>query len=173
MIQESQQPREEAEANESNESPKASESASKEAPAGGQAEHDAGSVDDLPEWAQNQIRALRRESANYRTQLQETREASVKSESDFEALKASLAEKDRELLRERIGAAHNLPTALRDRLRGETAEELEADAKSVAEFLRPTPGRVEEANPGGGLDSQARPELSAEDLYKQARALRY
>lgn len=172
-MEDSQKPLEEASAGESNESPKAEDGASTEAPADGQTESGADSLDELPSWAQNMVRSLRRESANYRTQLQEMRQASVKSESDFEDLKASLVAKERELLRERIGAEHNLPSALRDRLRGETAEELEADAKSVAEFLRPAPGRMEDTSPGGGLDSAARPEFSAEELYKQARALRY
>lgn len=133
---------------------------------------EADSVDGLPDWAQKQIKDLRRESANYRTQLQSVKDASVKTDEEFETLKAELAKKDVALVRERIASKHGLPDALRDRLQGETQEDLEADAKAIASLIHSPRQPVDSPSPSGGLDSGSSPALSVEDAVAAARRQR-
>lgn len=119
------------------------------------------------------VRDLRRESGNYRTQLQKVRDAQVKSEEEFSTLQAELAKRDRELVRERVGAQFDLPPALRSRLQGDTEEEILADAKEVAGLFKPASSGFDSTNPSGGLDSHAPPAPSPEDLAAKIRAQRY
>jgi len=88
------------------------------------------------------------------------------------------SEKEKELLRLRVASRKGLPTDLTDRLRGETEQELEADADKLLAFvdLSKSPG-VPPKKPGGAnipLDIKTMtPEeirKNAADLMKQARA---
>lgn len=88
------------------------------------------------------------------------------------------SEKEKELLRLRVASKKGLPADLTDRLRGETEQELEADADKLLAFvdLSKSPG-VPPKKPGGAnipLDIKTMtPEeirKNAADLMKQARA---
>jgi len=88
------------------------------------------------------------------------------------------SEKEKELLRLRVASKKGLPADLTDRLRGETEQELEADADKLLAFvdLSKSPG-VPPKKPGGAnipLDIKTMtPEeirKKAADLMKQAKA---
>lgn len=113
------------------------------------------------------VRDLRRESANYRTQLQKARDEKAQIESESSSLRA-------ELLRERVGAEAGVPAELRQRLQGSTAEEILADAKAIAAIVAPKPGGLGDATaPSGGLNSSEPPALSPADAAAKIRAQRY
>lgn len=96
------------------------------------------------------VKELRQEAAKYRTQNKELAEKakaydeyveSQKSEQEkqAEALATAMKERDTlraELLRLKVASAKNLPASLVDRLRGETEEEMLADAESLLEGLK-------------------------------------
>jgi hypothetical protein len=87
-----------------------------------------------------------------------------KSNTELEKLRSELAAKDRALLVEKTAQKFNLPTELRDRLRGDTAEELESDAKALAKFAvvkreAPASEAAATGNAVGVLDSGREEEL--------------
>lgn len=96
------------------------------------------------------VKELRQEAAKYRTQNKELAEKakaydeyvqSQKSEQEkqAEALAAATKERDAlraEMLRMKIASEKNLPASLVDRLRGETEDEMKADADSLLEGLK-------------------------------------
>lgn len=96
----------------------------------------------------------------------------------YEKTEKEKSEKEKELLRLRVASKKGLPADLTDRLRGETEQELEADADKLLAFvdLSKSPG-VPPKKPGGAnipLDIKTMtPEeirKNAADLMKQARA---
>lgn len=96
------------------------------------------------------VKELRQEAAKYRTQNKELLEKAQKydefvesqkseQEKQAEALQAAMKERDAlrsEMLRMKIASAKNLPASLVDRLRGETEEEMMADADNLLEGLK-------------------------------------
>ncbi|RPF45736.1 hypothetical protein EDD96_2300 [Streptomyces sp. Ag109_G2-6] len=110
--------------------------------------------DELPDWARKELAKVRNEAAGYRTRLRdaETKLSGAKSPEEFEAaladVKAKNAELERSLLVSTVARKFDLPEALAGRLRGETPEELEADAKALQALVTPA------APPslGGGLN---------------------
>lgn len=131
------------------------------------------SVDELPEWAQQEIRNLRREAGNYRTQYNAVKDAAVKTEGEFNALKQQLEVKEREFTRERIGADLGLPAELRSRLRGDTEDEIRADAQAVAALIKPAAPQQPPATPSGGLDTSSDPAPSPTAAAELIRSRRY
>lgn len=119
----------------------------------------------------NQVKSLRREAANYRTQAREHREKAEKLEADLAAMQAEMGAKDLELARERIGSELGIPAALRSRLTGATEEEIKADAESLATLV--VPPKQSLGDPSGGLDSSKPASKSVSDLAAMARAARY
>lgn len=104
-------------------------------------------TDDLPEWAREKLTKANAEAANYRTKLREAENKlkDVKTLEEVDALIAEFkaereddekksADQIRELLVENIARQYKLPAKLSKRLSGNTREELEADAKELAEF---------------------------------------
>lgn len=107
------------------------------------------SVDKLPAWAQKLVGDLRKENAGHRTAKtkaeKDATEAARKAAEEqgqfktlYETEKAAreVAEKaktEAELaaLRSAVGTQYKLPAELHSRLKGETKEELEADAKAL------------------------------------------
>lgn len=96
----------------------------------------------------------------------------------YEKTEKEKSEKEKELLRLRVASKKGLPADLTDRLRGETEQELEADADKLLAFvdLSKSPG-VPPKKPGGAnipLDIKTMtPEeirKNAADLMKQAKA---
>jgi len=114
---------------------------------------EAQSVGDLPEWAQKLITETRGEAAKYRkerAQAKKEADAAARKQAEeqgefkrlYEEANAKLAEAEQRAqaaelarLKADIGTRLQLPAALIDRLRGETAEELEADAKALLDAL--------------------------------------
>lgn len=100
----------------------------------------------------------RREAADRRVKNRELSEslASAKTEDDIRQAVAEHEDKvaalERELLMRDVAAEHGIPEALRARLVGETREEIEADAKALAEMFG---AQMRSTNPRGGLDPQA------------------
>jgi hypothetical protein len=111
-----------------------------------------------PESAAAEIKALRAEAAKYRKEREAAQKEQEKAEQkrlaeqgeykklfeDAQAKAAELTEavkaRDLALLRQQVATAKRLPDALADRLRGETREELEADADALlaAVPMKPT-----------------------------------
>lgn len=110
--------------------------------------------DELPEWAREKLTKANAEAANYRTKLREAEKklADAKTPEELEAAREEIRteseQRERSLLIENVALLHRLPKELAERLRGETREELEADAKALAKFadIDQDPGDLE-----GGL----------------------
>ena len=106
------------------------------------------------------VKSLRQEAAKYRTQAKDLAEKakaydeyveSQKSEQEkladqLKQAEQSKADAERELLRMRVAASKNLPNSLVERLRGDTVEELEADADNLLGELKQQ--FVERSHPG-------------------------
>ena len=65
-----------------------------------------------------------------------------------------LKAKDSELIRLRVAAEKNLPVELIDRLKGETKEEIEADADKLLEFIKPDESKGVPPGKKGGKNTQ-------------------
>lgn len=133
-------------------------------------------VESAKTFDEDYVKSLRQEAAKYRTQAKDLAEKakaydeyvdSQKSEQEKLADQLKTAEQgradvERELLRMKVASSKNLPGTLVERLRGETVEELEADADSMLEELQqqfvkknsPTPNQTgagivgEDTSPG-------------------------
>ncbi|MGV9312595.1 hypothetical protein ACWDR0_10410 [Streptomyces sp. NPDC003691] len=143
---------------------------STEAPAG-QPEQSGpdGQEDALPEWARKELTKVRGEAASYRTRLRdaESRLSEAKSPEEFETALAEVRAKnsalERSLLVTRVIAQFDLPGELADRLRGESAAELEADAKALRALLAPAAPEALSGglDPSGGDDGEMDPRALA------------
>jgi len=118
--------------------------------------------DELPEWAKTERTQLRAEAANYRTRLREaeTKLGEAKTPEEYEAAVTDLREQnaklEKSILVNKVAGKHKLNAVLSDRLRGDTEEELEADAillASTAAFVAPVPEALE-----GGLNPSEDPD---------------
>ena len=111
-------------------------------------------LDELPEWARKKLTKANTEAASYRTRLREAeaRLSEAKTPEELDAavadIKAKNTELEHQLLVAQIAHRHELPDDLAARLKGATAEELEADAKSLAKYATGKPP----ASLAGGLD---------------------
>ncbi|MEU5427622.1 hypothetical protein AB0H73_18735 [Streptomyces olivoreticuli] len=109
--------------------------------------------DELPEWARKELAKVRGEAASYRTRLRdaETKLSEAKSPEEFEValaeVRAENAQLEHTVLVGSVARRFDLPDELASRLRGTTAEELEADAKALQVLLAP---KIPESL-GGGL----------------------
>lgn len=139
---------------------------------------DAPAADDVDVAAmQKALRKANKEAENYRLKVKEYEDAS-KSEQErladqLEEQKRRADHAERTLMRTQVAAAKGLPPKLADRLQGETAEELEADADSLlAEFdvrsLSPRPdpsqgAKGESSKPSTDMDSLLRGAFTGPD----------
>jgi len=141
----------------------------------------AGTVDELPEWAQELIGDLRKENATHRKakkaaekQAQEAEEARLAEEKKFQELAekraqerdealARLAAKELELLKREVAQVAGLPAELAERLQGETREELEADAEALKKLMPPPSeeGRTPGAPAGPKRSGKSTPEVKS------------
>lgn len=71
-----------------------------------------------------------------------------KAEEARKALEARAEKAEAALLRERVARKHNLPPEIAERLRGDTEEELEEDAKSLSELVKAAPSVDTDAGKG-------------------------
>lgn len=99
------------------------------------------SEDELPAWARDQLTKARGEAANYRVRTREAEEK-LKNAKTLEEVDEIVSQmtKDREesehaLLVENVALKFKLPEKAHKRLSGKTREELEADAKELAELF--------------------------------------
>ena len=133
--------------------------------------------DDLPDHWRNELSSARNDAARYRNRLREAEQRleGAKSADEFEAAvaeyKTQLANLETDLARERVARKHNLPDDLAARLKGANEEEMEADAKTLAAYIKPSrPAPV--TTPGGGLDPSdsgdidTSPEALAKRFYR-------
>lgn len=99
--------------------------------------------------ANQEARRLKSENEQLRQQL----ESRVDPEESKAAIALVEAERDRTVARIRFGHQYGLPDTVADRLRGDTAEEIEADAKALAVHFGTSAGLGR-----GGLDPTDVPE---------------
>lgn len=102
---------------------------------------------------EKQSKALERKLAEYESKEREREEAKL---SETEKLKRQLAEREAQLkqleraaMQRKAAEAAGLPPAFAERLKGETQEELEADANALKEALpKAAQAKVNPTNPG-------------------------
>lgn len=120
---------------------------------------------------EKQSKALEKKLADYESKEREREEAKL---SETDKLKRQLAEKDaalrsleRAAMQRKAAEAAGLPSAFAERLKGETPEELEADANALKEVLpKAQPPNVGATNPGSNATGQG-------ETYEQRRARIY
>jgi hypothetical protein len=84
------------------------------------------------------------------TDLQKAQEKAEKAEAELQVTKLTIVRRD-------IAAAVGLPAAVADRLKGETVDEIEADAKALLEALPKNEKKapnINPTNPGGATQSE-------------------
>ena len=140
----------------------AEQSAQVEADAGEGQDGAARKVDDLPEWAQRELKGARDEAARYRTQLREVQESvkGLKSVEEFEAAMAAADEKTRqveaELDRVRVRQQVRdefpaLPAKAFEFVKDGTVEEMRAACEELASLVGAAGGAAGLPRKGGGL----------------------
>ncbi|MBM7771230.1 MULTISPECIES: hypothetical protein [Actinokineospora] len=137
----------------------------------------AGSLDELPEWAQNEIRRARTEAGRYRRErnaaqqaltARDTTTADPDQAAEVERLNTQLGAAQRDAARLRAAIATGVPADyvadFAARLVGDTDEELAADATRLRELLGlPDPDRKRpDPTQGAGLDSATTASTPAE-----------
>ncbi|MFH1486077.1 MAG: hypothetical protein ABIH46_08405 [Chloroflexota bacterium] len=139
-------------------------------------------VDQLPVWAQDHIKALRKENAGHRHKTKEAEaatsaaeEAKLKEQKEFQALAERYAqERDAALIqavelqtrltRQVIATEFSLPAEIAARLQGDDEEAMRADAKVLQGILKvPATGIPASPSPDG-----TPPKLSDEEKRKRA-----
>lgn len=119
-------------------------------------------VDDLPEWAQRELKGARDEAARYRTQLREVQESvkDLKTVDEFEAAMAAADEKTRqveaELDRVRVRQQVRdefpaLPAKAFEFVKDGTVEEMRAACEELASLVGAAGGAAGLPRKGGGL----------------------
>lgn len=119
-------------------------------------------VDDLPEWAQRELKGARDEAARYRTQLREVQESvkGLKTVEEFEAAMSAADEKTRqveaELGRVRVRQQVRdefpaLPAKAFEFVKDGTVEEMRAACEELAALVGAAGGAAGLPRKGGGL----------------------
>ena len=133
-----------------------------EADAGEGQDGTARKVDDLPEWAQCELKGARDEAARYRTQLREVQESvkGLKTVEEFEAAMSAADEKTRqveaELGRVRVRQQVRdefpaLPAKAFEFVKDGTVEEMRAACEELASLVGASGGAAGLPRKGGGL----------------------
>lgn len=116
---------------------------------------------EVPAWAQKELKKLRKEAGDRRTQLREAK-------AEISQLKKDLAAERLGALRSDIAREYGLPKELAKRLTGTTAEELKADAQELKSLVVPTSsGHLD-----GGLTPGSSSDLSPVEAAKAFRRRR-
>lgn len=117
---------------------------------GGEDAQEARKVEDLPEWAQRELKSTRDEAARYRTQLREAQESvkGLKTVEEFEAAMQAQAEKAAEIEAElgRVRARQKV----RDEFPGLSAEAFEFIPDGSEEEMRASAEKLAALTAGGG-----------------------
>ena len=110
---------------------------------------------------EKEAQAAAKKLAAYEKAEEERRQAELtdlqKAQEKSARLEAELKAKELSILRRDIAAKVELPAVLADRLKGETAEEIEADAKALLETLPKNEKKapsINPTNPGGATQSE-------------------
>lgn len=123
-----------------------------------------------PDKAADRIRKLQSEAKNLRERV---KAAEPKAASADEKDKR-ISSLERDLLRERVGRRLSLPDELVDRLRGDTEDELLADAEKLVGLLgKPASGRKPAENLRGGLSPEKEPEEDPREVARRIKARGY
>ena len=105
-----------------------------------------------------------------RSDLEKALARAEKAEKGLADARQALAEKDRMVLAAQVAAAKGVPA---DRIRGDSREEMEADADELLALIRPTVagGRAADSPfvPGAGSEAPDSPATSAEEARAAAR----
>jgi hypothetical protein len=146
-----------------------------------------GTVDEPQMYDADYVKKLRNESAKYRTQAKDLAEKAraydelqeaqkTEAQKQAEALEAATRERDTlrtEMLRLKVAQAKNLPAGLVDRLRGDTEEDMLADADALLEGVRgvskPKPSAEQT---GAGVVGEAEAETDPATLAARVTAHR-
>lgn len=110
---------------------------------------------ELPEWARKALEKVRREAADRRVALRDAQEALKNAKTPEEVAEATkgltdqVAVLERQILVRDVADDFSLPKELAEVLKGDTKEELEAHAKTLAKFAVP---QEEPENLRGGLN---------------------
>ena len=159
--------------------PNAQEQQQQEQQQAGSQEPEEGDVDSLPQWARDAITRANNEAAERRVKLNELNDKlkDAKTPEEVQELipdnedkvtKATLAAE-----RERAGRRHKLPDELVALLQGNTAEELDAHAKTLSALVAPSgPKPPEPLNPAGGRDPRPPAPVDPRKLVELARRQR-
>jgi hypothetical protein len=150
---------------------------------------DLDSVDKLPKWAQKLIGDLRQESAGHRKAKTDAEKAAQEAariaaeeqgqykplyeteKANREAAEARAKAAELSGIKVRIGAKLALPAELMDRLRGETEEEIEADAKVILAVI-PKPAAITATDAVQGVNSTT-PTMQKSDTEIREEAARF
>jgi len=135
-----------------------------------------------------EIKALRAENAKHRKAAQEAdrlrqeaetavmaeqgkyRELYEKAQAQAAKLEADLKDREMALLRQQVAISKRLPSPLADRLRGETLEELEADADAILQAIpKPAAPSLDGRAGGNGTASAAVTDEEIEQLAARWR----
>lgn len=119
-------------------------------------------VDDLPEWAQRELKGARDEAARYRTQLRDVQESmrGLKTVDEFEAALSAADEKTRQVEAEleRVRARQQvrdefpgLPAKAFEFVRDGTVEEMRAACEELTSLVGAASGAAGLPRKGGGL----------------------
>lgn len=129
--------------------------------------------------ALSEVTKTRAEAANYRTRAKAAEKALAEAKTLEEVqqiidkMTAERESAERTLLAENVALTHGLPSALAARLQGNTRDELEADAKALAELVATGDDDDRPRRPKGGLDpSEGDDESDGADPGALARLIR-
>jgi hypothetical protein len=123
-----------------------------------------------PDKAAERIRKLQSEAKNLRTRAKTAEEKAAGADEKDKRITSLQSE----LLRERVGRRLALPDELVDRLRGDTEDELLADAEKLVGLLgKPASGRKPAEQLRGGLDPEKEPEEDPREVARRIRARGY
>jgi len=156
------------------------------APGGSQQDQSqAGSVDELPDWAQRLVKELRSENASHRkakrqaeTEAEAAARKAAEEQGKFkelyekelakrEAAEAEAKRLELDALKSKVATEVGLPPALASRLAGETEDEIRADAQAVLAAL-PKQSLDNDANRGTGGSGGQAVQMSDEEIKEFA-----
>jgi hypothetical protein len=117
----------------------------------------------------NEAAKHRREAAASAAKLKEIEDANLteaqKTQQRAEAAEARAAKLERDLMRTKIAARHQLPDVLADRLMGDDETAMEADAKVLAKLMTPAASSGSAAN---GARGNAGTQITRDDLTRMS-----
>ena len=123
-----------------------------------------------PEKAAERIRKLQSEAKNLRERVKAAEPKAASADEKDKRITAL----ERDLLRERVGRRLSLPDELVDRLRGDTEDELLADAEKLVGLIgKPASGRKPAENLRGGLSPEKEPEEDPREVARRIKARGY